>query len=316
MARYAIRRLLASIVVLFGVSLLTFLLVHIIPGDVITAQVMSMGKIDPSQRAQLAHQLGLDRPLYIQFWVWLSHAVRGDLGNSLWTEQSVLSRLLPAVEVSAELAALGIVVGVVISVPLGILSAVRRNSPFDYSARLLAILGLSLPDFWIATVVILYGAIWFHYLPPVGYSSPAADLVRNLKIMIIPALILGFRMAAVISRMARSTLLEVLRQDYIRTARSKGLSSRAVIRVHALKNAMIPVITIIGSQFAYLLGGTIVLEVIFSIPGVGGLTFDAIVKRDYTQIQGNVLFFAIVIVGMNLLVDLSYAWLDPRIRVQ
>lgn len=316
MLQYALRRLLAGIPVLFGVSIIVFFLIHLVPGDVITVQVMEMGKISEDQRAQLEHQLGLDKPVYVQYFVWLGDIVRGDFGTSLWTREPVIERIFDAAAVSFELALLGMIVGIVISIPMGIISAVRRKSPFDYGARVFAIMGISIPDFWIATMLLLYLSIWFQYTPPLGYQSPRDSLWANLQIMLFPALILGFRMAAVISRMARSTMLEVLRQDYIRTARAKGLHSRSVIRYHALKNAMIPVATVLGSQFAYLLGGTIILEVIFAIPGIGGLTLDAILKRDYTQVQGNVMFFAVVIVLMNILVDLSYGWLDPRIRVQ
>jgi peptide/nickel transport system permease protein len=316
MLQYVGRRLLASVPVLIGVSIIVFFLLHLVPGDIITVQVLEMGRINPAERARLEQELGLDKPVYIQFFVWAADVLRGDLGTSLWTREPVLDRILRSAVVSAELAVLGLLVGVIISIPLGVLSAVRRNSPFDYGARLFAISGLSIPDFWIATMLLLYLSLWFKYTPPLGYVSPTDDLLRNLQIMLLPALILGFRMAAVIARMARSSMLEVLRQDYVRTARAKGLGQRAVIQRHAMRNALIPVTTILGSQFAYLLGGTIILEVIFSIPGIGGLTFDSILKRDYTQVQGNVLFFAVVIVLMNILVDVSYGWLDPRIRVR
>ena len=209
---------------------------------------------------------------------------------------------------------LSLLIALLIALPIGVLSAVRQDTVADYCGRLFAILGLSLPDFWLATVVITFLAIWFRWIPPIGFAPIWVDPARNLSQPLIPAVIIGARLAAVSMRMTRSSLLEVLRQDYIRTARAKGLRERAVIVGHAFKNAFIPVITMIGQQFSVLLGGTVIVEFIFLQPGVGSLMLDAVQLRDYTLIQGAVLFFATVIVVMNLLVDLSYAWLDPRIR--
>jgi len=209
---------------------------------------------------------------------------------------------------------MSIIVAMLIALPIGVLSAVRQDTVSDYVARFLAVLGLSLPDFWLATVIITFLAIWVQWIPPIGFAPLWEDPGRCLGQLLIPAFIIGARLAAVSMRMTRSSLLEVLRQDYIRTARAKGARERAVIVRHALKNAFIPVITVIGQQFSVLLGGTVIVEFIFLQPGVGSLMLDAVLLRDYTLIQGAVLFFAVVIVVTNLLVDLSYAWLDPRIR--
>ena len=209
---------------------------------------------------------------------------------------------------------MSIIVAMLIALPIGVLSAVKQDTASDYIARFLAVLGLSLPDFWLATVIITFLAIWVQWIPPIGFAPLWEDPGRCLGQLLIPAFIIGARLAAVSMRMTRSSLLEVLRQDYIRTARAKGARERAVIVRHALKNAFIPVITVIGQQFSVLLGGTVIVEFIFLQPGVGSLMLDAVLLRDYTLIQGAVLFFAVVIVVTNLLVDLSYAWLDPRIR--
>ena len=209
---------------------------------------------------------------------------------------------------------MSVVVALLIAIPIGVLSAVKQDTMSDYVGRLFAIIGLSLPDFWLATVVITFLAIWFQWIPPIGFAPLWVDPVRCLSQLLIPAVIIGARLAAVSMRMTRSSLLEVLGQDYIRTARAKGVRERAVVVRHALKNAFIPVVTVVGQQFSVLLGGTVIVEFIFLQPGVGSLILDAVLLRDYTLIQGAVLFFATVIVVTNLLVDLSYAWLDPRIR--
>jgi peptide/nickel transport system permease protein len=241
-------------------------------------------------------------------------AVQGDLGRSLVTRRPVTQELLRRINLTGHLAVLSVIIALMIALPIGVLSAVRQDTASDYLGRLFAILGLSLPDFWLATVVITFLAIWFQWIPPIGFAPLWEDPARCLSQLLIPALIIGARLAAVSMRMTRSSLLEVLRQDYIRTARAKGTRERAVIVRHALKNAFIPVVTVIGQQFSVLLGGTVIVEFIFLQPGVGSLMLDAVLLRDYTLIQGAVLFFAAVIVVANLLVDLSYAWLDPRIR--
>jgi peptide/nickel transport system permease protein len=308
------RRLLQGLLVLWLVSLLIFSLVRILPGDAVIMQLDQAAAPTPEVLAHARQQLGLDRPFLEQYRTWIAGAVQGDLGRSLITRRPVTQELLRRINLTSHLAVMSVIVALLIALPVGVLSAVRQDTASDYVGRLFAVLGLSLPDFWLATVVITFLAIWFQWIPPIGFAPIWDDPVRCLSQLGIPALIIGARLAAVSMRMTRSSLLEVLRQDYIRTARAKGARERAVIVQHALKNAFIPVITVVGQQFSVLLGGTVIVEFIFLQPGVGSLMLDAVLLRDYTLIQGAVLFFAAVIVVANLLVDLSYAWLDPRIR--
>jgi peptide/nickel transport system permease protein len=285
-----------------------------LPGDTILMQLDQAAAPTPEVLASARQELGLDRPFWEQYGTWVSGVVRGDLGHSLVTRQPVSAELIKRASLTFHLALMSVIIALAIALPVGILSAVRQDTAADYLARLLAIAGLSLPDFWLATVAITFLAIWFQWIPPIGFAPIWADPARTLSQLLIPAAIIGARLAAVSMRMTRSSLLEVLHQDYIRTARAKGHRERAVVVRHALKNACIPVVTIVGQQFSVLLGGTVIVEFIFLQPGVGSLMLDAVLLRDYTVVQGGVLFFAAVIVGMNLLVDLSYAWLDPRIR--
>jgi len=300
--------------VLWLVSLLIFSLVRILPGDAVIMQLDQAAAPTPAVLARARQELGLDRPFLDQYRTWIASAVHGDLGRSLITRRPVTQELLKRINLTSHLAVMSVLVALLIALPIGVLSAVRQDTASDYVGRLFAILGLSLPDFWLATVVITFLAIWFQWIPPIGFAPLWVDPARCLSQLLIPAIIIGARLAAVSMRMTRSSLLEVLRQDYIRTARAKGTRERAVIVRHALKNAFIPVVTVIGQQFSVLLGGTVIVEFIFLQPGVGSLMLDAVQLRDYTLIQGAVLFFAAVIVVTNLLVDLSYAWLDPRIR--
>ena len=314
MRTYVARRIGQGLLVLWLVSLLIFSLVRILPGDAVIMQLDQAAAPTPDVLKRARQELGLDRPFLAQYQTWMGAAVQGDLGRSLITRRPVTQELLKRVNLTTHLAVMSVIIALLIALPIGVLSAVRQDTPSDYVGRLFAILGLSLPDFWLATVVITFLAIWFQWIPPIGFAPLWEDPTRCLSQLLIPALIIGARLAAVSMRMTRSSLLEVLRQDYVRTARAKGARERAVIVRHALKNAFIPVVTVIGQQFSVLLGGTVIVEVIFLQPGVGSLMLDAVLLRDYTLIQGAVLFFAAVIVVTNLLVDLSYAWLDPRIR--
>jgi peptide/nickel transport system permease protein len=311
---YLARRLLQGLLALWLVSLLIFSLVRILPGDAVIMQLDQAAAPTPEVLQRAREELGLDRPFLAQYRTWIIAAAQGDLGRSLITRRPVTQELLKRINLTVHLAVLSVIVALLIALPIGVLSAVRQDTAGDYLGRLFAILGLSLPDFWLATVAITFLAIWFQWIPPIGFAPLWADPGRCLSQLMIPALIIGARLAAVSMRMTRSSLLEVLREDYIRTARAKGTRERAVIVRHALKNAFIPVITVIGQQFSVLLGGAVIVEVIFLQPGVGSLMLDAVQLRDYTLIQGAVLFFAAVVVVTNLLVDLSYAWLDPRIR--
>jgi peptide/nickel transport system permease protein len=314
MRTYIAHRIVQGLMVLWLVSLLIFSLVRILPGDAVIMQLDQAAAPTPDVLKRARQELGLDRPFLAQYRTWMANAVQGDLGRSLITRRPVTQELVKRINLTTHLAVLSVIVALLIALPIGVLSAVRQDTASDYFGRLFAVLGLSLPDFWLATVVITFLAIWFQWLPPIGFAPLWQDPARCLSQLLIPALIIGARLAAVSMRMTRSSLLEVLRQDYVRTARAKGARERAVIVRHALKNAFIPVVTVIGQQFSVLLGGTVIVEVIFLQPGVGSLMLDAVLLRDYTLIQGAVLFFAAVIVVTNLLVDLSYAWLDPRIR--
>jgi peptide/nickel transport system permease protein len=314
MRSYIARRIVQGLLVLWLVSFAVFSLVRILPGDAVLMQLDAAAAVTPEQLARARQELGIDRPFLEQYRTWMTGVVHGDLGRSLITRRPVTQELGKRISLTSHLAVMSMIVALLIALPIGVLAAVRQDTPADYVGRLGAILGLSLPDFWLATVTITFLAIWFHWIPPIGFAPIWQDPVRNLSQLLIPALIIGARLAAVSMRMTRSSLLEVLRQDYVVTARAKGARERTVILRHALKNAFIPVVTIIGQQFSVLLGGTVIVEFIFLQPGVGSLLLDAVLLRDYTVIQGAVLFFAAVIVAMNLLVDLSYSWLDPRIR--
>ena len=314
MRTYVARRVLHGLLVLWLVSLVIFSLVRILPGDAIIMQLDQAAAPTPEALSRARQELGLERPFLAQYRTWVTGALHGDLGRSLITRRPVTRELLKRINLTCHLAVMSIVVALLIALPVGVLSAVKQDTASDYFARFFAVLGLSLPDFWLATVAITFLAIWVRWIPPIGFAPLWEDPARCLGQLLIPALIIGARLAAVSMRMTRSALLEVLRQDYIRTARAKGTRERAVIVRHALKNAFIPVVTVIGQQFSVLLGGTVIVEFIFLQPGVGSLMLDAVLLRDYTLIQGAVLFFAAVVVVTNLLVDLSYAWLDPRIR--
>jgi len=314
MRTYIARRVLHGLLVLWLVSLLIFSLVRILPGDAVIMQLDQAAAPTPETLMRARQELGLERPFLAQYRTWITGAVHGDLGRSLITRRPVTQELLKRINLTSHLAVMSVIVAMLIALPIGVLSALKQDTTSDYVGRFFAILGLSLPDFWLATVVITFLAIWVQWIPPIGFAPLWEDPARCLSQLLIPALIIGARLAAVSMRMTRSSLLEVLRQDYIRTARAKGMRERAVIVRHALKNAFIPVVTVIGQQFSVLLGGTVIVEFIFLQPGVGSLMLDAVLLRDYTLIQGAVLFFAAVIVVTNLLVDLSYAWLDPRIR--
>ena len=314
MRTYITRRVLHGLLVLWLVSLVIFSLVRILPGDAVIMQLDQAAAPTPEALTRARQELGLERPFLAQYRTWISGVVQGDLGRSLITRRPVTQELLRRINLTSHLTVMSVIVALLIALPVGVLSAVKQDTMSDYVGRLLAILGLSLPDFWLATVVITFLAIWVQWIPPIGFAPLWVDPVRCLSQLLIPAVIIGARLAAVSMRMTRSSLLEVLGQDYIRTARAKGARERAVVVRHALKNALIPVVTVVGQQFSVLLGGTVIVEFIFLQPGVGSLILDAVLLRDYTLIQGAVLFFATVIVVTNLLVDLSYAWLDPRIR--
>jgi len=314
MYKYVLRRLLLAIPVLLLSSVIVFGLMRVMPGDALIALMGESGNIGERELAHIRQQLRLDLPYHEQYGIWLWQMVSLSPGDSIFTGEPIGVSLKKAIPVTLELATLALILGLVIAVPIGVLSATRQDTASDYVGRVVAVSGLSLPDFWLGTLVITFAAIWFHWIPPIGYVSFWDAPLRNLQQFLLPAAVLGFRLSAATMRMTRSTVLEVLREDYVRTAWAKGLAGRMVVYKHALKNALIPVVTIIGGQLGVLLAGTVVVESIFALPGMGRLTVEAILYRDYPVVQTNVMLVAGTLVTMNLLVDLSYAWLDPRIR--
>src|SRR5262247_3705106 len=316
MYKYVLRRLLLAIPVLVLSSLIVFGLMRVMPGDALTALMAESGNVGEKELKKLRKDLGLDRPYYEQYLLWVWQMVSLNPGDSIFTNEPIPVALKKAIPVTLELATLAMILGLVIAIPIGVLSATRQDTAPDYAGRLVAISGLSLPDFWLGTLVITFAAIWFGWIPKLGYVSLWESPWRNLQQFLLPAAVLGYRLAAATMRMTRSTVLEVLREDYVRTAWAKGLDGRMVVYKHALKNALVPVVTVVGGQLGVLLAGAVVIETIFALPGMGRLTVEAILYRDYPIVQTNVMLVAGILVALNLLVDLTYAWLDPRIRYQ
>ena len=313
MKQYVLQRVALAIPTLFLVSVIVFALMRMMPGDVVTRMVEGHGYA--STLDALRKDLGLDRPMYVQYFEWIGNIVlKGDFGNSYWTRQPIWDEFVRRFPVTLELALLTILVSVVIGVVIGIISAARQDSVSDYVSRILAILALSVPYFGLAVLVVVLPSIWFKWTPVWTYVPFTVNPLENLKIMLVPALVFGVTRAGPIMRIMRSSLLDVLRQDYIRTAWSKGLNERRIVLRHALKNAMIPVISLIGLQMPLYIGGSVIIEAIFRLPGVGLFFFEALNKLDYPVVQSVNLIIAAMVVGLNLLIDLSYAYLDPRIR--
>ena len=314
MRQYVLKRLLLVVPTLLLVSIIVFSLNHMLPGDVVV--LMFEEKAYAKDLDALRAKLGLDRPLYIQYFSWIGQVIGGDLGESLWTKRPVLEEIMRRLPVSLKLGAMAIVVALCIALPIGVLSAIRQDTLKDYTARSAAIVGLSVPPFWKATLVIVLPSIWFGWAPPLQFTPFSENPWQHLSQFILPAIILGIAPGASIMRLTRALMLEVLRQDYIRTAWSKGMREPRVVLKHALKNAIIPVITIVGIQVAEIASGTVIMETIFGLPGMGRFLVDAIFQRDYTVVQGVILLTSTITVVINLLVDLTYAQLDPRIRYQ
>jgi peptide/nickel transport system permease protein len=313
---YLTKRLLLIIPTLFGVAAVVFVIMRVIPGDV-TLLILGgdqTGRIDPQQLAAMRHQLGLDQSIPVQFAQWLWGVLRLDFGKSLWTGQPVIEEVLIRLPLSLEVAILATIVSVLLAIPLGMLAAVRQDTWVDYVIRVGSIGGQAIPSFWVGILVILFLVIYFGWGPPLEFTPPWVDPWANFQQLVWPVVTVGYRYAAVTTRMTRSTVLEVLREDYIRTAWAKGLRERAVVIRHALKNAMLPVITLIGTEFAFLIGGLVVTETVFTLNGVGRFVVDAVAHRDYPVVQALVFLIAFCFVVVNLLIDLAYAWLDPRIR--
>jgi peptide/nickel transport system permease protein len=315
--RYILHRVLLMIPTLFGVAALVFLLLRVLPGDVVELKYAGSGTFAPRQAIEREKaQLGLDKPLWRQFVAWIGGIVRLDFGTSMWTGQPITHEVAIRLELSLELALMATLVAVLISVPLGTLAALRQDTWLDYFVRIFSIAGLAIPSFWLGIMIILVFIIYFHWLPPLTFTSFWVSPKANLTQLIWPALAVGYRYSAVATRMTRSAVLEVLREDYIRTARAKGLWEKVVLTRHALKNALLPVITVLGLEFAFLVGGLVVTEQVFNLNGIGKLFVEAISQRDYTMVQSLVLLTSFVFIFVNFAVDLVNAWLDPRIRYQ
>src|SRR5438094_5827249 len=300
---------------LFGVALVTFVLIRVIPGDVVELRYSGdRGAVSQEVIDQERHRIGLDQPVWRQFFTWLAGIVRLDFGTSMWTGAPILQEIKLRFALSLQVAIMATIVAVVLSIPLGILAALKQDTWVDYAVRIFSIAGLAMPSFWLGILIILGFLIVFKWLPPMVYTPFWVDPWQNLAQLIWPALAVGYRYSAVATRMTRSAMLEVLREDYIRTARAKGLWLKLILVRHALKNAMLPVLTVIALEFAFLLGGLVVTEQVFNLNGLGLLFVQAIARRDYTLTQALVLVVASAFIFMNFLMDVMYAWLDPRIR--
>ena len=317
MRAYVIRRVLLVIPTLFILSVLVFLSVRFLPGDAIDVMLDKAGWIGAVNvdRAALEQMLGLDRPAYVQYGRWIGGIVlRGTLGESLWGGEAIESKIIERLPVTLELGFLAIVIGLLIALPVGVYSAIRQDTLGDYAGRTVAVIGLAMPNFWLGVMVMLYPVIWWGWSPPIELIRFTDDPLGNLGMFLVPSFILGTAMAASTMRMTRTMMLEVLRQDYVRTAWAKGLSERLVVVRHAMKNAFIPVVTLVGLQLPLLVGGSVIMENIFVLPGLGRVLLTALTDRDYPVVMGVNLCFGAVVLGVNLLIDLAYPYLDPRVR--
>jgi peptide/nickel transport system permease protein len=295
-------------------SLVIFILLRLAPGDIVDILFSAAGYVDPTDKQAILRELGMDRPYWVQYVEWIRGIASGDLGKSYRYELPTWQLIRPLLPVTLELAALAIVIAVLLGVPTGVVSAIRQDSGLDYVLRILSLAGLSMPSFWLAMVIILGLVAWFDWIPPMTYVSPSQSLRLHTLQFLLPALAVGYRSSALIMRITRSALLEVLREDYIRTARAKGQRPGPVVWRHALSNAMLPVVTVIGIEFAFMIGGLVVTETVFNLPGVARFLVQAIQWRDYPMVQNLVMFISIVVILSNLAVDLLYGVLDPRVR--
>ena len=316
MRGYVAKRLLIALVTLVGMSMVIFVLMRLAPGNIVDIIFESAGYVDQADKKTLERELGVDRPLVVQYVRWLGELAHGELGKSYRYDMPAWKIIKPRLPVTLELAGFALLFSILLGVPFGVLSAVHQDRPLDYVLRVLSLAGLSMPAFWLGMVVILIFVRALGWMPSVTYVSPFVDLKANLWQFVVPALAVGYRSSALIMRITRSAMLEVLREDYIRTAWAKGQRRTLVVWRHALKNASLPVITVIGIEFAFLIGGLVVTETVFNLPGVARYLVDAIQLRDYPVVQNLTMFIAIVVVLANLTVDLLYAWADPRIKYE
>lgn len=313
MLRYIGIRILSMIPILLGVSILVFATFHLVPGDVVDIMMGDEVAGDPRALEELRKELNLDKPVYLQYLYWLRDAVRGDLGKSFTSGKPVMDEILGRLPVNIELMVIAILFVILIGIPIGMLSAYKQFSFLDGFVRVATIMGYSIPNFWLATIVVLVGSLYFRWLPVLEYVPFSENPLENIKCMIIPGFVLGLTTLSYIVRMTRSSVLDTLRQDYVRTARAKGMAEKVVLFVHVLKNSLIPVITVLGIQIGVLIGGLVLTEEVFVLPGVGRLILLAIEQRDFMIVTGSILFIAWVFVVINLIVDIVYAFLDPRI---
>ncbi len=313
MQGYIIRRIALALPTLLLVTMIVFLLVRFIPGSIIDIMLAEYPESGMT-REDIIRMLNLDTPVMEAYWNWLTGAVQGDLGSSLWTGRDIASDIIAALPISLELGIIGLIFALLFAVPIGVYSAMRQDTPGDYLGRTIAILAISLPGFWLGTMVMVYPAIWWHWSPPMEYIPITRNIGGNLLQFLIPGVIMGMVVSGTIMRMTRTMMLETMRQDYIRTAWAKGLAEKMVIIRHAMKNALIPVVTVVGTMIPFLIGGQVVLEQIFVLPGLGRFLLEAITKRDYPIISGVNLVMASLVLIINMLVDVSYGYLDPRIR--
>ena len=314
MASYVIRRTVLMVLTLIGLSIVIFAMLRLVPGNIADILFDAAGFIDPAEKAQLEEELGLADPIPLQYWYWISGLLQGDLGFSYVSELPTYDEIAPRVPITAKLAILALFFSVALGLPLGVISAVNQNSKLDYALRVVSLSGLSLPSFWLALLILMAFVSWFGSIPI--YTDPPDNLWDELLLYSIPAAAVGFRSSALIMRLTRSSMLEVMRQDYIRTAKAKGASDNSVNYTHALSNAVLPVVTIIGIEAAFLIGGLIVTETVFNIPGVARFLVEAIQWRDYPIVQNLVMLIGVVTVLTNFLVDLLYVALDPRIKYE
>lgn len=312
--RYIAQRIVALIPVLIGISLVTFFLIRLVPGDVVDLMLANETSLDSERAQEIRRVFGLDQPIHIQYLDWAGGVVQGELGTSLRTGEPVRQEIFSKLPVTVELTFFSVAIALIIAIPAGIIAAVRAGTKTEAAAQGASLLGLSIPSFWLGTMLILISSRYFGWFPAASYTSFADDPWRNIQIFILPSVALGAALAAITMRMTRSALLEILGREYIMTARAKGLNNQTVVMRHALKNAMIPVVTVVGIQVGRLLGGAIIIEQLFNLPGIGRLAIDAIAQRDYPMIQGVVLITTTAFVLINLLVDVLYSYIDPRIR--
>jgi len=311
---YLLQRLGIAALTLFGMSLVIFVLLRLAPGDIVDILFSAGGYVNASERAAIEKELGIDRPIWIQYLEWIRHMATGDLGKSYRYDLPAWEIIRPLLPITLELATLSMIVAVLLGVPTGVISAVRQDTALDYVLRVISLAGLSMPSFWLGMVIILALVAWVGWIPPMTYVPARENFKLHVIQFALPAMAVGYRSSALIMRITRSALLEVMREDYIRTARAKGQGERTVIWSHALKNAILPVVTVIGIEFAFLIGGLVVTETVFNLPGIARFLVQAILWRDYPIVQSLVMFIAAVVILSNLAVDMLYGVLDPRVR--